>query len=187
MKDLFENWRSFLLAEGLSDYNVSGVVRLFHYSKSEDESIVLDPEYFLNKRHSYSRKDYQASDLPRVFFYANLDHAEEMVKQGATLYTVLVPVEEIYDLVQDRLGLIKKSIVPGRVTPNVDLILRSLAGVPRQSKYGPPPELILSDDQRHSGAFYKTGNMDVVVWFKEIEVKRFDPENVETGVDNEEG
>jgi hypothetical protein len=29
--------------------------------------------------------------------------------------------------------------------------------------------------------------MDVVVWFKEIEVKRFDPENVETGVDNEEG
>ena len=52
------------------------------------------------------------SDLPRVFFYANLDHAEEMVKQGATLYTVLVPVEEIYDLVQDRLGLIKKSIVP---------------------------------------------------------------------------
>ncbi len=187
MKHLFESWRSFLLTEALGDYDVNGMTRLYHYSKSEDDRLTLDPEYFLQHRHSYSRRDYEASDLARVFFYTNLDHAERMVKEGSSLFTVFVPTSQIYDLVQDPLGLIKKSIVPGRVTPDVDAVLRSLAGTPRQSKYGPPPELLIEPGQSdYRGAFYRTGNMDIVVWFEPIEVEKFNPDDVESGREDED-
>ena len=186
MKHLFESWRSFLLTEGLDDYNVSGATRLFHYSKSDEQKLTLDPDYFLQHRHSYSRRDYEASDLPRVFFYTNLDHAERIVKDGSSLFTAFVPTDQIYDLSQDPLGLVKKSIVPGRVTPDVDAVLRSLAGTPRQSKYGPPPELLIEPgESKYRGAFYRTGNMDVVVWFEPIEVEKFNPDDVESGQGNE--
>ncbi len=182
MKYLFENWRSFLLTEALSDYEVNGAIRLYHYSKSSEQKLTLDPDYFLQHRHSYSRRDYEASDLPRVFFYTNLDHAERMVKEGSSLFSVFVPTNQIYDLAQDPLGLIKKSVVPGRVTPDVDAILRSLAGVPRQSKYGAPPKLLIEPgESQYRGAFYRTGNMDIVVWFEPIEVEKFNPDDVESG------
>lgn len=174
MKHLFGKWRSYLLNESVGEYNIDGAIRLYHYSKSDQDSLQLDPEYFLTQRGAYSRNDFQASDMPRVFFYVDLDHAENIVKQGASLYSVKVPASEIYDLTQDPLGLIKKSIPQYAVAPDVDRILRSLADRPRKSLYGDPPNSILPDDHgTYNGAYYKTGRMGVVVWFKPIQVESF--------------
>ena len=174
MKHFYEKWRDFLLKESISEYSIGGRVRLYHYSKTGDDSLHLDPEYFLSKRGQYSRNDYNVSDMPRVFFYTDLDHAENIVKQGASLFSTQVPAEQIYDLATDPLGLIQKSIPQQGMAPDVDRILRSLANRPRKSLYGAPPESILpADAPPYKGAYYKTGGMGVVIWFEKIEVRSF--------------
>jgi hypothetical protein len=37
-----------------------------------------------------------------------------------------------------------------------------------------------------SGVFYRTGDMDIVVWFEPIEVHKFNPENVDSPLENTE-
>ena len=177
MKDLFGKWRNFLLQESINEYSIGGLVRLYHYSKAEGDSVQLDPEYFLTKRGHYSRNDYNVSDMPRVFFYVDLDHAEDIVKQGAKLFSVQVPADQIYDLTADPLGLIQKSIPQQGMAPNVDRILRSLGNRPRKSLYGAPPKSILpADAGTYKGAYYRTGGMGIVVWFEPIEAKSFSVE-----------
>ena len=174
MKHLYKKWRGFLLNESIGEYSIGGRVRLYHYSKTSDAALKLDPESFLTQRGHYSRNDYNVSDMPRVFFYTDLDHAEDIVKQGASLFSVHVAAEQIYDLTTDPLGLIQRSIPQQGMSPNIDRILRSLAGRPRKSLYGKPPESILPPDaQQYKGAYYKTGGMGVVVWFDPIEVRSF--------------
>jgi len=193
MKDLLQKWKRYLIQEGVEHYNISGQMRLYHYSEAQDDSITLDPEYFLSNRKSFTRNDFQASDLARVFFYTNLDHAENIVKQGRTLYSVFVDTSKIYDMTKDPASLKKdarnwptnirgEKIKDGHAPLNTDLLIRSIAGKPSGGM-----ELVpLPDDQKYSGAFYKTGDMDVVVWFEPIEVHKFNPEDVNSPANNEE-
>lgn len=165
----FKTWQRFILSESVS---LSGDVTLYHFSQTDQDSLMLDPEYFIKQRAHYSRNDYNVSDMPRVFFYVNLDQAEDQVSQGATLYSVQVPGSQIYNLSEDPLNLKQKSISPYRVTADYDRILRSLANNPRQSKYGPPPESLLPEGSPYKGAYYNTSGLDIVVWFEPIKVTR---------------
>ena len=162
MEKLFENFKKFLTESALVDYNDNGMMTLYHYGKSGEDAIILDPEYFLSDRNTFTRNDFQASGLPRIFFYVNLDQAEDIVKQGRTLYAAVVNIDKVYDITKDPEGLKKEARnwptniygEPIKTAPsslNVDLLLRSIA-------------------ENYPGAFYKTGDMDVVVWFKPIEV-----------------
>ena len=169
MKKLFEKWSTFVLSEAVS---LSGDVELYHFSKTNQDTLMLDPEYFLNQRAHYSRNDFTVSDMPRVFFYVDLSQGEEQVSQSATLYSVQVPGSQIYNLSEDPLNLKQKSISPYRVTADYDRILRSLANNPRQSKYGPPPESLLPEGSPYKGAYYNTSGLDIVVWFEPIKVTR---------------
>jgi len=169
MKDLFKKWKNFTLVESVG---LSGNVTLYHFSGADEESLFLDPGYFLDKRQPYSRNDYNVSDMPRIFFYTNLDQAEDQVSQSATLYSVEVLASQIYNLSEDPLELKQKSISPYRVTPDYDRILRSLGNKPRQSKYGPPPESLLPKGSPYKGAYYNTSGLDIVVWFEPIEVRK---------------
>ena len=193
MKDLLQKWKKYLIQESLGHYSVGGKIRLYHYSEADQDSISLDPEYFLSNRKSFSRNDFQASDLPRVFFYTNLDHAEDIVKQGRTLYTTFVNVDDVYDMTRDPDGIKKdarrwptnmrgEKIKTGSAPLDTDLYLRSIAGRPSSGQELVPVER----DGAYSGAFYKTGNMDVVVWFRPIEVYKFNPEDVSSPADNKE-
>lgn len=169
MKEFFDKLKIFSLNERVS---LVGTVPLYHFSKTDEDSLTLDPEYFLKQRQHYSRNDYNISDMPRIFFYLNLDQAEGQVSQNATLYSAEVPGSQIYNLYEDPLGLKKKSISPYRVTPDYDRILRSLANKPRQSKYGDPPPSLLPEGSPYKGAYYNTSGLDIVVWFEPIKVTR---------------
>ena len=170
MKELIDNWRVFLLQESLSDYNVNDKMRLYHYSKSDEQSISLDPEYFLSNRSFYSRRDYNISDVPRVFFYANLDHAERMVKQGSTLFTTFVSASDVYDLNSDPLELKRKTVSSEKPIPDIDQVLRNLSGL---------DNFLFPQGTPYKGVFYTSGNMDIVAWFKPIFVEKFDSDDVE--------
>lgn len=169
MKDLFEKWKNFALLESV---DLSGQVSLYHFSGADQDSLLLDPEYFIKQRQHYSRNDYNVSDMPRIFFYVDLEQAEGQVAQGSTLYSVEVPASQIYNLAEDPLGLKQKSISAYRVTPDYDRILRSLGDQPRQSNYGPPPESLLPEGSPYKGAYYNTSGLDIVVWFEPINVTR---------------
>ena len=183
MKGFSKSWKSFLLQESLNEYSIGGKIRLYHYSKTLGEDLVLDPEYFLSHRSSYSRKDHNTSDMPRVFFYTNLDHAEAAIKNGASLFTTFVSINDIYDLVGDPYGLKRKSAPYPDLEfpiPDYDRVLRSLAENPRKVKYGEPSKSLLEPGQGpYKGVFYTVGSMDVVTWFEPIKVEKFDPDNVE--------
>lgn len=170
MKLLFESWRRYLgEARTLSDYNVDGSMRVYHYARSEDDTLVLDPNYFLKSRSSHSRRDYAMSSLPRVFFYTNLDHAENIVKSGRTLYTAFVDTNDIYDLTTDEQGVKDKARpYPGVRTIDFDKLLRGIES----------GELV--DGRAYDGVFYTSGDMDVLVYFKPIEVEKFNSDNVQS-------
>jgi len=174
MKKLLKKWKTYLLRESLNNYDVGGTVKLYHYSRSNGEILMLDPEYFLTHRNPYSRKDYNTSDIPRVFFYVDPTHAEAIVKQDSFLYVTEVPIGDVYDLSEDPLDLLRKSApYPEIPVPDHDRVLRSLAAKPRKVVYGTAPESLLEPDQgSYKGAFYRLQGMDIVVWFEPIEVQR---------------
>jgi len=169
MKELFKKWKKFALAE---DALPSGNIVLYHFSGTDTDSLLLDPEYFLKQRKHYSRNDYNVSDMPRIFFYTNIDQAEAQVKQGAALYSVEVPSSQVYNLAEDPLKLKQKSISAYRVAPDYDKILRSLGDKSRESKYGPPSESLLPEGSPYRGAYYNTSGLDIVIWFEPIKVTR---------------
>jgi len=193
MKDLLQNWKKFLIQESLEAHNVNGKVRVYHYSQSKDDTLTLDPEYFLAGRSEFTRNDFQASDLPRVFFYTNLDHAESIVKQGRTLFTTFVDTNKVYDMTKDPENLRKdarrwptnfrgEKIKTGPAPLDIDLYLRSVAQKPASGM-----ELVpLKNEEAYSGVFYKTGNMDLIAWFEPIEVRKFNPEDIQSPQDNTE-
>ena len=190
MKDLLRSWKKYLIQEDLGHYNVGGKMRLYHYAKEDEDSLTLDPEYFLSNRSAFTRNDFGTSGLPRVFFYTNIDHAEAMVKSGRTLYSTFVSTNKIYDLDKDPEGLLKKSRGYADIprSADYDRVLRSIAGKPKVYKYGGEFKNLREPDKKpYTGAYYEfEGGMHVVVWFEPIEVYKFNPENVNSPADNTE-
>lgn len=67
-------------------FTLSGKVKVYHYSKEDVDSMILDPKQSLSKRNYYSSNDYKLSKFPRVFYYTNLDKTEHQIKTGRNLY-----------------------------------------------------------------------------------------------------
>jgi len=185
MKRMFKDWRKWVLKEYIDDYDSGGTVTLYHYSKLDADSIMLDPQYFLTNRSIYSRNDYQASSYPRIFFYLDTKHTETVVKgNNPYLYSVDTPISDIYNLVEDPEDLIEKSKkATGQVKADVHKILKSLAKDdyphPKYPEYFKP--IRDEDAKRYKGVYYRIyrGTVDVVVWFNDIEATRAADESEE--------
>ena len=79
MKTFIKNFKNFLLESKLDDYNLDGTTHLYHYSKSDDDELTLDPEHFVSNTSSHSRKEKEVSDVPRIFFYADPNKTEQII------------------------------------------------------------------------------------------------------------
>ena len=150
MKLIFENWRK---------YN-DGPARLYHYSRLDDETQTLDPQYFLTNRNPYSKRDYAVSGYPRIFFYTDLDSVEEQVAAGRNLFYAEVNSKEIYDINQDAEDLKSTSRGPYGTTLNFDELFQNIVG------------------RGYNGAYYtiEGGKTGIVVWFRPIEVQKMEVE-----------
>ena len=75
MKKILNEWRKFLLSENVqkTDYVKGGKIKLYHYTTSwrlyTAESFIMDPMFFVKSRGTYSRNEWNASGVPRSFFY----------------------------------------------------------------------------------------------------------------------
>ena len=157
MKNYKKGLKKFLLERKLLDYSESGGLKLYHFSSADQEVLTLDPEHFLSGRSTFSKREYEKSQVPRTFFYLDLDHAENIVKPGRSLYTANVSSNLVYDLNQDPEEIIKKSVQPGAFFVNYNTVFETIK-------------------TNYKGVFYKLPNFDVVAWFDPIEVHKHQEE-----------
>tara|TARA_R100000152_G_C6708533_1_gene136586 strand:- start:23 stop:499 length:477 start_codon:yes stop_codon:yes gene_type:complete len=157
MKNYKKGLKKFLMERNMSDYADKAVLSLYHFSPVNKDTLVLDPEHFLSSRSTFSKREYEKSQVPRTFFYLDLDHAESIVKPGRTLYKTTVPSSHVYDLSKDPENIVKNSVQPGAFFVDYNKVFNAIK-------------------ENYNGAFYKLPNFDVVVWFQPIEVHKHEEE-----------
>tara|TARA_Y100000592_G_scaffold20397_1_gene31254 strand:+ start:1382 stop:1888 length:507 start_codon:yes stop_codon:yes gene_type:complete len=159
MKKILNEWRKFLLSENVqkTDYVKGGKIKLYHYTTSwrlyTAESFIMDPMFFVKSRGTYSRNEWNASGVPRSFFYTDLDRTETFI--GGRLYTAEVDADKIYDLKNDEKDPEGKSKhYWRRFGNNWDAILKE----------------IIKDG--YDGVYYtiNQGSIPVIAYFKKIKV-----------------
>jgi len=158
MKKILKRFKSFLTEGVLEDYNNQGTMTLYHYGKSPEEELVLDPEYFISNTSMHTRKEKEVSDVPRVFFYADKDNTEMIVARdfNRKLFKTQVPYAEVYDLKKDPEEYIKE-------------VRHPTYGLRKGIEWNDLLNLI---KENYNGVFYSIGKPDVVAWFKPIKVYR---------------
>jgi len=156
VEKLFENFKKFLTESALVDYNDNGMMTLYHYGKSKNDSITLDPAYFVSNTSRHSRKEFEVSDVPRIFFYADKNKTEEIIKRdyGRKLFKTEVLHSEVYDLKTDPEGFIGQ-------------VRHPMFGLRKGIEWNDLLNLI---KEYYNGVFYSIGEPDIVAWFKPIEV-----------------
>ncbi len=150
MRKIIDKFKSFLSEADYSDYVKGGKITLYHYSKEDQDTIVLDPSFF--GQSSYSRSEKNLSSVPRVFFYTNLAQRERYVSSGRQLYRVTIDSKEIYNLKQD-----PESII--------NTVRHPVYGMRAGIEYD---DLFNEIKKNYLGAYYTSGNIDMVVWFQTI-------------------
>lgn len=127
------------------------MMKLFHYSKQEAESITLSPDRF--GASSFTRNDVRSSDYPRVFFYTNVAEKERFFMRGYKLYKTEVKRSDVYNINTDPEGLVKMIKDQNQGVLVIDKLLKKV-----------------HQEQGHKGMSYGGSNRTIVVWFEPIEV-----------------
>ena len=145
------------------------MITLYHYkNRADDESILLDPLYASSNYNSFSIKEYGSSDVPRLFFYLDPTHKENFFSPGNP-FTAMVPAADIYNLRKDPLGIIKKIKEKAYGAVDYNLLLQEISGWKRNEE---TKQYEQTNEGISKGLYYKIGNMEVIVWFEEINVTR---------------
>lgn len=149
------------IKESLSTYTDNGMITLYHYTLSDEETLTLDPSRV--GEQSYSKGERRFS-TPRIFFYLNPEH-QEAVLAHKELYITQVNVKDVYDSINDPLELKQQTRNENNGILDVDMFLQSII------------------DNGFKGMYYRVSGMDIVVWFYPIEVHK---EGVEVEEEGEE-
>ena len=152
MKSIEENFRKFLSEAPRASYINNGMIRLYHYTKPDKETIVLDPKF---PKSYYSRNEFETASTPRVFFYVDPSQKERFFGIS-NLYTTEVPASQVYDFTNDPEGYREK-------------VRHPVYGLRKGVEWD---ELLETIREKYDGIFYSTANFDVVAWFQPIEVQR---------------
>jgi len=171
----------------LSDFVKSdGSVALYHYSnKLEGDTAVLKPQVAKEKAGSYSNSDWQASEVPRVWFYLNRGDKEKFF-HGTDLYKTSVDAKRIYDIRNDPDNLIPK-VKEESDYFNINELLKYIAGYERV-KIDPDSwesELKKTKESKYDGVFYLAGGIPMINWFENISVKKVGAKSKESSKEKE--
>jgi len=178
LKQILKNWNAFLLKESILgnyeaqlEYTDEGKVVLYHVSTTEDIE-VLSPPTARTQRKSYTKKEYQTWDRPRVFFFTRLGQEDAgLGRIQGTTYKAEAEADKLYPVMKDPLGLSQ----PDKEAEYLDI---------RETRHGMPSyypicryEMVatLAEKQGYYGFIYlqKEGNPIVALW-EPIEVERLE-------------
>ena len=110
MKKIIEGWKAYLTESLVSvyedqlEFSEDGDVILYHVSSNKNLT-VLDPAIAAGNIKSYTKREYQQWDKPRVFFFTKM--AQEDLGVGritGTAYRAKVDPDELYPLYKDPKG-----------------------------------------------------------------------------------
>ena len=159
MKKLLETFTKFLTESTLNDFDVDGEIHLYHYGAFDEDEKELDPEYFLSNTSHHSRKEKEVSDVPRSFFYTDLNNVEHQIAKAYNrkLYKAVVPITKVYDLRKDPDGFIQQ-------------VKHPVFGLRKGMEWN---DLLNAIKEKYDGVFYNMGNnIGIVAWFYPIKVER---------------
>lgn len=166
MKRILNEWRRFLLNENAqrADYVKDDKIKLYHFSSKsaleDKDSFIMDPQYFVDHRGSYSKNEWETSNVARSFFYTDLSSGttEPRISSQPHLFSVEVDADKIYDFKKDPEDYWGKYRHP-------------TYGMRKWVDWNPMLEDIRT---KYDGIFYTIGDgsIPIVAYFKEIEVKR---------------
>ena len=157
MKDLFENWQTFI-----NEDVEPGKTRLYHYTRAhaakDKNRFIVDPAHFVTSRGSYSRNEWTRSRYPRSFYYTDPERKEPIVT--GDLFIADIPSERIYDLGKDPDDYVGQHRHP-------------IYGLRNDEEWTKMLEDIADS---YDGVSYTLGQggIPVVAYFRPLEVKRVD-------------
>lgn len=140
---LFEEYQSIDKLNSVSDVTLKGDIQLFHYTgKDLGDNVILSPEESIKNRLSWSMSEYRRSDVPRVFYYLDLEKTErDIATMSKFLYTGFVDgldilkvndaiseyqknPEELLNINPNAFSAVKEFLDKGGI--NYDLLLESI-------------------------------------------------------------
>lgn len=138
--------------ENLADYvDKAGSIKLYHYSSINVDSFIANPSMF--GQNSFTLGDAKHSTMPRVFFYVNKAQKERFFN-ASFLYTAIVPVSEIYHLIDDIAGFKTKIREENNGALNFDELFKRVKGA------------------GYKGVYYVPNGIEMINWFYPIKVTR---------------
>jgi hypothetical protein len=155
------NFKEWLINEakgsGIDSYVKDGMIDLFHYNSSNENSIILSPDFF--GKSFFSKREMASASTKRIFFYVDIVDKEHFFNALSHLFRASVPRNQIIDLSKDEGGYIKKSKENNYGALNIDMVLQSII------------------EDGYKGVFYDNG-MYLVNWFEPIKVYQVSEEEV---------
>lgn len=141
-----------IFVESLSQFDQSGKVTLYHYSREDSEQLILDPQKF--GKHAFTRQERKTSTYPRIFFYLDPTDKERFFRSDVwNLYVAEVKRKELYDLTTDNENLIPQIEEQNDGVLNYDRLFKTI-------------------DKNYNGVYYTVKNRDIVTWFNPISVNK---------------
>lgn len=152
---------------------MEGEVQLYHYTTNDlGDKTVLSPEESISKRLSWSMREYKRSDVPRVFYYTNLENTESsIVSNSKYLYTGFVNGSDIIK--------ISNAIIQYRNNPQeLELQFPDIYNSVKEfvDKGSMNYDILFENVKKYfKGAYYMFQNgMEVVILFQPLKVFKID-------------
>lgn len=159
--------------DNITDITLDGEVQLYHYTKTDlGDKTILSPEETINNRLSWSMREYKRSDVPRVFYYVNLEKTEHsIVSLSSYLYTGFVNGSDIIKITDAILAYRKNPQELERLYPDAYNSIKEFI-----DKGSLNYDILFENIKKYfQGAYYQFENgIEVVILFQPLKVFKID-------------
>lgn len=170
---LFEEYHNSKVELNNFDVKMEGEVQLYHYTKTDlGDKTILSPEESFANRLPWSMREYKRSDVPRVFYYTNLEKTEHsIVSLSKFLYTGFVNGSDIIKVSNAIIDYRKNTQELELQFPDVYHSVKEFV-----DKGSMNYDILFESVKKYfKGAYYKFENgMEVVILFQPLEVYKID-------------
>lgn len=147
---------------------LNGNVKLYHYTdKDMGDTAILDPKIAIKNKSFWSNNDYKISDVPRVFYYTDLNKTERMVKTK-NLYVGEVNGSDILNLTDSVNEYVNN---PNSLEAKNKDVFNMIKSSMKYNSLNIDSLLHLAKE-KFIGVFYVTGGLPIVNLFVPLTVKK---------------